>query len=68
MKDGNLYVLAVNPLREGMSAKLSVSSGDWMLAGVMTESAKKVAVGRCRIDLELDPVGYVMLRLKPYGK
>ena len=68
VKDGKLYVLAVNPLREGMSASLSVSGGNWSFAGVMAGAVKKAAVDGRRIDLELDPVGFAMLRLDPCGR
>lgn len=63
MLAGDLYVLAVNPLQEGQSASLSVGGGDWTLAGVEAGSAEKAAVSGSRIDLELAPVGFAMLRL-----
>jgi hypothetical protein len=65
VKDSHLYVLAVNPLQEGMSATLSVSDGDWSFADVVAGSAEKIAVDGRKIDLKLAPVGFVMLRLKP---
>jgi hypothetical protein len=65
VKDSHLYVLAVNPLQEGMSATLSVADGDWSFADVVAGSAEKIAVDGRKIDLKLAPVGFVMLRLKP---
>lgn len=65
MKDGYLYVLAVNPLREGMSASLSIAGGNWSFDGVAAGAAEKIGVHGRRIDLKLAPVGFVMLRLNP---
>ena len=64
MKDGELYVLAVNPLAEIQAAKLFVGGGDWTLAGVEVGAAEKAEVAGNRIDLTLAPTGFAMLRLR----
>lgn len=63
-KDGALYVLAVNVLDRDQRASLAFAEGPWRIAATEVGLARTAAVANGRLELELPPIGVVLLKLE----
>lgn len=64
MKDGALYVLAVNILDRDQRASLALAEGSWKVTATEVGLARTAAVSNGRLELELPPIGVALLRIQ----
>ena len=62
MKDGELYVLAVNARNEAQTANLAISRGVWAVAGCEIGVAGRLSAPNLLV-IELPPLGVSFMRL-----
>ena len=63
--DGDVYVLAVNPLNERQDAALAISEGKWKAVSCeVGEAGRMDGSGKC-LEVSLPPIGVSFMRLTP---
>ena len=64
VKDGDLYLLACNVVREPVEASVRIGSGNWRMAGAEVGVAAKMADGRT-VAFDLPAIGVSFVRMVP---
>lgn len=64
VKDGDLYLLACNVVREPVEASVRIGSGNWRMAGAEAGVAAKMADGRT-VAFDLPAIGVSFVRMVP---
>lgn len=63
--DGDVYVLAVNPLNERQDAALAISEGKWKAVSCEVGEAGRMDDSGKRLEVSLPPIGVSFMRLSP---